>query len=366
MKKIMLMCLLLAPIILMNSVRAACSLGAGSPFTTPLNLTLPLQAGNLTVGPDAPNGTVIYRQTYRQSFSSGVFAECDMLGQFILERAMTSIPYPLSNWNGTPYPGQVYNTNIPGIGIAIWNAGQVFPFTVNVCIGVNKCGYGASYFTFDISLIKIGAISPGSLTGSSLPCISHRIGQAGALFPVVSACFGGAINIVSQTCTTPDVNVPMGVFEVSQTFRNIGSVTPWKDASVTLSACPRFYGTLNDGTNTFASDNGTSGIGTFTKNTINLKLTPNTAVIDSANGVIGLEPGTASATGIGIQLASGLVGDASPALVNLAAVISATKTMESSTSTTTRFPLVARYIQTGSTVSPGSANAAVTFTINYY
>ncbi|MFZ1871224.1 MAG: hypothetical protein WAU54_00245 [Chania sp.] len=54
--------------------------------------------------------------------------------------------------------------------------------------------------------------------------------------------FSGTVNVVSKTCTTPDVNVSLGTYETHHYFRQIGSTTLWVDASITLTDCPRFYG----------------------------------------------------------------------------------------------------------------------------
>lgn len=57
MKKILLVCLVLMPI---KSVYAVtCTY---LPGREAMNITIPLQGANITVGPDTPNGTALYRQ----------------------------------------------------------------------------------------------------------------------------------------------------------------------------------------------------------------------------------------------------------------------------------------------------------------
>ncbi|WP_373994983.1 fimbrial protein [Serratia fonticola] len=326
---------------------------------------MPLQATNITVGPDTSNGTVIYRQTYNPGSSYNATTRCTPNGQFILERKVTRTPYPLSTWNGTPYPGKVYNTNIPGIGAAVWNAGTAFPFTVNVCGATTVCIYGTNYFTFDISLIKIGPITPGTLTGTALPCISHYVGTAGSTVPAVSACYSGAINIVSQTCTTPDVSVNLGSYDIKE-FTGVNSTSKWIDSSIKLIDCPVFYGTYPDtGSNTYVywSENGNSNLGTPKNNTISILLLPSSSVINAANGIMGIDTALPdAASGIGIQIASGTA--ASQTLFDLNSRTQ--KTMFSNQGRNVDIPLVARFIQTSSLVKPGKANGRVTFVINYY
>ncbi|HBE5944005.1 TPA: type 1 fimbrial protein [Escherichia coli] len=98
------------------------------------------------------------------------------------------------------------------------------------------------------------------------------------------------------------------------------------------------------------------------KNSITVKLTPATSVIDSSQGVFALTQTADSAVGAGIQLAYGT--GASPEFVNFGA----TKTYEMDIGSTgiSEIPLVARYIQTDKHVTPGKADSAVTFLINYY
>lgn len=156
----------------------------------------------------------------------------------------------------------------------------------------------------------------------------------------------------------------MGSYEIPKIFTKVGSYTDWKDASIILTDCPRFYGTLNDGRNTFNSDDGTSGKGTLTSNILNLTLTPNTSVIDSTTGILSVKTGTGAATGVGIQLAYGSETDTAPDLVDFS--LSNNYTMPDDTLTNRTFPLIARYIQTESEVTAGRADATVTFTINYY
>nr|WP_226886261.1 fimbrial protein [Serratia ureilytica] len=170
-------------------------------------------------------------------------------------------------------------------------------------------------------------------------------------------CFTGAINVEAQTCTTPDVFVAMGKYDMGRYFTGKGSVTEWKDASIRLLNCPKFHGTVE----AQYSDNGTGSISGTTGNSLTLSLTPNTAVIDDANGIMSVKEGSGSAGGVGIQLGYGA---SSPQSVRFSRAIKIPLPVTTPSAFT--IPLRARYIQTESTVTPGTADATVTFNINYF
>ncbi len=80
------------------------------------------------------------------------------------------------------------------------------------------------------------------------------------------------------------------------------------------------------------------------------------SVQDAANGVLNLTGGTGSATGVGIQLLYNNVPLTLQKPIN---------TGSADTAGTFSIPLQARYYQTGSDITPGTANATATFTITY-
>ena len=353
---------------LINKVHAVCNFAANSDLKQAINFTQALVGGNITVGDDVPNGTVVYRQSYNPTFPIPIVT-CGAAGNFKYEKLFTSTPLPLTNWSTGSFAGKLYETGVPGLGVAIWSVNTTLPFTTPavICTNVITCTSGtsaeSSHWQTDIYIIKTGPVSAGSISGSNLPCYSLGTGIENVV-NVIRSCYSGAVNVVAKTCTTPDVNVPMGTFNVGRTFTRVGATTPWKDASIRLTNCPRFYGTLNDGRNSFTSDNGTRGVGVFKNNSLRLKLDPNTSIINAATGVMSIKPGSGSASGVGIQMAYGNVGDTSPALVDFSNFNS--YEMVNNTTTSLRLPLVARYIQTGTAVSPGKADATVTFTISYF
>ncbi|PTT64673.1 hypothetical protein DBR34_04160 [Stenotrophomonas sp. HMWF003] len=176
----------------------------------------------------------------------------------------------------------------------------------------------------------------------------------------------GSINIVSRTCDTPDVDVPMGSYPIFD-FKGIGSATSWKELDIALSNCPAFYGVYpgNIGSPIFDSEGAQIDNGRA-QNVLSFRLDPTDGVIDASAGVIALRPSAAGddpeATGVGIQIAFGHV---NPVPLELSVLQSSGITPTQVDGASYTIPLSARYIQTLSDVTAGPANGSVVFTINY-
>ncbi|MBM1020178.1 hypothetical protein DA103_11625 [Enterobacter cloacae] len=359
MKSFFYICIMLFGLFLKPAM-ATCAFTSDSPIQKEVIASIPLSVGNITAGAEIPNGTVLYRQTYRPGYSNAATSCTDRI--YDTQFLYTSTPKPLSSWNGSPYGGKVYETGVPGIGVAFWRSGDAFPKVFGGgCSGSSNCIIANGLLTWDISLIKIGNITPGTILGSNLPCMNESLGNVNSPVSLLKACFSGTINVVSRTCTTPDVTVNMSKHDIS-VFRATGSTTEWVDASIKLTDCPVFYGTADDGDKNSWSENGTISIGAVTANKLGVTLTPNTSVLQSSNGVFALSESADSASGIGIQLAYGTSASQTP--VTFLQEKRYTMTLGSSGSV--NIPLVARYIQTESRAQPGKANSAVTFLISYY
>lgn len=334
---------------------------------------MPLQLGNITVGADLADGTELYKQTYNLNFSSNsLLVNCTGNAQFYGYYSFSNTPLPPSSWSGGN-SGKVYETGVPGIGIYVrqgTNGSITMPdkkplFPLNghtgTCTG-SSCNPFEGFRRWDIHLIKTGPVSPGTIQGSQLPCVkvNYTNDVPSDENMVQNVCMAGSINVVASTCKTPDVTVPMGSYDVS-TFSGEGSATKWVDASIKLTDCPVYHGHGGRGS-WYVDGRGTNNSGKQTKNSIMVKLTPATTVINSSQGIFGFTQTANSASGAGIQLAYGT--GASPEFVDFGN----TKTYEMDIGTTgiSEIPLVARYIQTDKHVTPGKADSAVTFLINYY
>lgn len=377
MKKLAFIFLLLAPLCAIQNVYADtvanCVFANTMSLVGTKTMTIPLLAGNITVGPDLPNGTVVYRQAY--SFSgSMVDITCNDRLPFTIERTLTSTPLALSSWSGTPYPGKVYETGVPGLGVAIDYSypPTAFPFSTASCAATVRCSVGGGFFDFGLVIIKTGDVTAGTISGSSLPCAGQDVGQAGGLVPITRSCFSGALNVVARTCTTPgDIPVRLGTHYISE-FNGAGSATSWVDASIRLTNCPVFYGTYGNTDSTYPgstppgwSDDGSQTSGAPSANVVFLQLSPTTKVIDSNNFIFALDNTAGdAASGIGIQV---LRGTASAQLTTWPRYYY-NYLMSSGQGSNITIPIVARYIQTASSteeMQPGLANGKVVYTISY-
>lgn len=342
--------------------------------------SMPLQLGNITVGADLAVGKVLYKQTYNLNYQPAgqqyVTVTCSSKNPIMANYTYTQTPLPLSAWGSGQYAGKVYETGVAGIGIYVHegvNGSVIIPASkpaaslpevgpTEDCQTSGKCTVIGNFKRWDVFFIKTGNISPGTITGGNLPCVgvNYTNDVNSPENQVANICMSGSINVVASTCKTPDVTVPMGSYDVSA-FNGKGSATKWNDASIKLTDCPVYYGYGSSGS-WYADGSGTNNSGSPTKNALTVQLTPVTTVVNNSEGIFSLLTEGNAAGGVGIQLAYG--NNVAQEFVNFAE----TKTyqMELGSTGISTIPLVARYIQTDTRVTPGQANSAVTFTINYY
>lgn len=354
--------LLAAPLSSAHAVTCAVDASASAIITS-----VALQGGNITVGQDVPVGTILFRQYFKPSHGPVVLCDANPSDWSWEARSLYSFhPKPLSAWNSGAWAGKVYESGVPGIGVVAWFSGNAFPYRRDGRSVPHNTAYKySSSVEFDISFIKTGPIAPGVIRGQDLPTVvMDFIPDSGSALRLLSVSFNGTLNVVSQTCTTPNPVVQLGSYNASQVFKSVGTTTSWTDASLRLTNCPRFYGLMDSGQSNYGSDSPSDRgqAGTPQANTLGLTLKPNTSIIDATKGIIGLKNEANVATGVGIQLATNSAGAGTPAQFNSEMRYPTTN----NGSGTFIMPLYARYIQTNSTVTPGHANATMTYTINYY
>lgn len=199
--------------------------------------TVQLSPANISAGADIPVGTVIYQGRWVTPSTGTAVMIClspvDTSMWYNIAWSIESAPLPLSSWAGSPFGGAVYQTNIPGIGIAISrnnnsDAAILGQPNYQHPNDTENLVTGGSYEpplgtrTLYVTLIKTGTIAPGNYTlnASSLPTASISItnpishaATAGLPIKVYTIQFQGQLNISTQTCTTPDVDVYLGKFE---------------------------------------------------------------------------------------------------------------------------------------------------------
>ncbi|WP_414451611.1 fimbrial protein [Burkholderia sp. 22PA0099] len=351
-------------LLLCGAAHAECTYNDKNPYgARPYTLVSPLVISALTVGRDVPVGTILYRQTVT---SQTQFFTCVVPSGVITSTwPLTATPLPLASWNQNPFAGHVYQTGVAGIGVAIyWGSNNAAPTsnTLNNCNNGNgACNWSLVTPSFNIVLIKTGPVSPGVISGTSLPTVENAWNGGSVPLKLLHVSFTGSIRIVAQTCTTPDVNVDLGKYTV-QALSGNNAATPWKPFAIQLQACPAFYGATGTSTNTDSGSGFMPG-GFTTPNQIGFSLAPATPVIDPANAIVALSPGTPSkpsASGIGVQVANGA---GKPVSFNT--LMPSGITPQPTSGGAYAIPLQARYTRTTGTVAAGQANASMTFTINY-
>jgi len=346
-----------------GSAFADCNINAGS---SKMVRTQPLLGGNLTVGRDVPLGAEIYRQTFTPV--SGLVVGCTA-GLYNIEtkRSLSSTPLPLANWTGTPYPGKIYETGVKGIGVAIWYGPNAMPtsgFGTNCGGGTSFCNWNvSSTLVFDLSFIKIGDVSPGTIQGALLPTMVQSFISSNTV-EIEQVNFSGSMNIVSRTCSTPDVNVPMGSHMLSE-FSGPNTFTQWKDFPITLNNCPAFNGYYQSTGPRWASDGTVSNLDSRKNNVLQVRLDPTRTPLNASLGILSLNPSAPgddpAAMGVGVQVA-----DSAGTPLPLATLRASGITTRAEEGASYSIPLKARYIQTQTNITAGPANATATFTINYY
>jgi len=336
--------LLLVLLFTSHGAWASCS---GGPSTVTINLP-----STVSVPRDTPVGTRLTAwvtspaTTNYWSCSTGVgqaLGVRDMIGSFTTSNGTT-----ISDGTGTY---TVWKTSVPGVGIAVgirfytssvgdctggtlgWStwttppttwAGQVCPSPLYAF----SANYGSQT---TVALVKIASISatgvvsgvvaqtapvnPGNLTGQA---ISYQINP---------------VTIVPLVCTTPDVVVSMGRHAPAE-FKGANTFTSATSFSISLNNCP-------------------AGM-----NSIQYRIDPVTTVVNNAQSVVALDA-SSSATGVGVQLL-----DDNGNVFKLSTQTTFSGYDQNSGGTYT-IPMKARYYQTGSTVGPGTANTAMTFTMTY-
>lgn len=206
-----------------------------------------------------------------------------------------------------------------------WSSG--YPVYPNRVYGANTINFGTYPGGFQIVLA-------GSLTQAmTIPAglIGHI--QVGSL-RVQEIYLANPITIYPLECTvtTPDVRVNL-LSHATSALGGIGSTTQPVDFNVGLNGCA-------------------AGM------SIQYTIDPATAVVSSANSVVALDA-SSSASGVGVQL----LNSAGTAPFPLST--KQTLTSSSSSSMTYSIPLKARYYQTAASVSAGTANSSMFFTLYY-
>ncbi|MBN3817323.1 fimbrial protein [Paraburkholderia sp. Se-20369] len=327
----------------------SCASGTPSAVTVAMPVAVPVPR-------DAPIGTVL--GSWVSTSNTPNYFSCTVTGSYasgmLFETvSMTKTSMTVAGPHGLAYT--VWNTNVPGVGIAIgvnpyvstcgyqgWqNLGKPSgtfptPWSGGVCTQNGSVTNGGQA---EMALVKTGPITAGTVTGLQFEGASVTGPTLKGPFTVAPSghvLFSlSPTNITVAACATPNVTVNMGSV-MQSAFKGIGStggMTPIP-VNVAVNACP---------------------IGLTS---IQYQFIPVNAVLDSTNGVLALSSDS-TATGIGLQLKDGNGNALKYSTPYTLASYS------SSTGGSYKIPLTAAYYQTAARVTAGSANAVLTFTMTY-
>lgn len=324
----------------------SCS-GGNQTFT----LALP---STVSVPRDAPVGSVLTSWVLSPA-STGLFS-CRVTGDNGLVYAYAGSLFTV-NSNIRPAGGEygnpvVFNTNVPGIGMAIagnvyvggsgygwWGWARAQGGTL-----LTYGGYGPATYSYSpgaqiaVALVKTSAVvtAGGQVSG----------GQVAFVYPATYSTnyFGQSakylttpVTIVPLSCSTPNVNVPLGSHRKSE-FTGVSSTTRNVNFNFAVNGCP-------------------SDLGHFGP-AIQYKVEAVTAILNSSQSVVALDS-SSEATGIGVQL---LDGNGVVFPLNTYKTFSG---YNGATGGSYNIPFQARYYQAAATVSPGKANTSMTITMLY-
>ena len=361
--------LLLALFVKPTWAAGTCTLSSPS---TPINAQT-LLAGNITVGPDVPSGTVLYHARYWSDQSVSLF--CNAAGTYYLSKLYRTTPTRALTNIKSPQGQPVYATAISGIGVYVWSSTSDFPipayasfnYTVPTIQTLNAGAVGAigGFVSYDVYLIRtpdpLGG--GGVISGSNLPTVNFNLGPnlsgAGNADYLIGS-FTGSVTVVTNTCTTPsNLTVQMGTHLTTELKGQGTTTSAWVPVNIPLTNCPAFYGYVGETTDARSTNSGgpnsSFNIG---PNSILYSVTPSYGVANASAGVMNLAPG--GATGIGIQLAK-----ASGSTFQFNTSTNSNLSLTQTAGQSYNIALDARYYQTGTSITAGAANSTATVTLTY-
>ncbi|HEY4145416.1 fimbrial protein [Pinirhizobacter sp.] len=315
-----------------------------------------LISGNIMAGRDLPIGAVLGRSAGSSTVPS-IQILCEA-GTYQVRRLELTTPYPRSTFQPPAYRGNVFDTPIPGVGVAFVSASGIgFPGDSGVATydKTTTIAFSGSWASYNISFIKTASVvGTGVIRAQDLPTFELVQSEGGrSLLQVFRTTVTGQVAVASRTCRTPDVTRDLGTHNLNE-LGNVGATTSWVDVPVQLLDCPAFFGSYQM---TYNGDDGSSTL-TQVRNVINYRVDPLTPAVDAPRGIMSLAPG--GATGIGVQLS-----DSNEQPVSLSQVQPSNIASGLGENATYTLGFKARYIQTAANPTAGTANASATLTFVY-
>lgn len=312
--------------------------------------------GTISVARDLPAGSMLTNWVVTPATTN--YFSCTTSNNQEGTRAQLGPGFTTSSGLSTTYSGvtvTVYNTNVPGIGIAIasriyvgWDGyswqGWANPpaswsgLTITGQSGTNVSGGGQ----VAVALVKTGAyVQTGTV--NAVTVLQQAPVDAGSTMTAYAVSYQiPAVTIVPMTCMTPDVNIPMGIHNANE-MPSVGSLSANPTAfNIQINSCPG--GTDASGTNAGSI------------HTVQYQIVPTSGTVSGFTNVATIASGGAG--GVGIQLFDGnsnVVPYSTPLTLN---------GYNSAAGGSYSIPMTARYYRTG-TLTGGPANATMTVMMSY-
>ncbi|BDO14911.1 hypothetical protein KAM644c_39770 [Klebsiella quasipneumoniae subsp. quasipneumoniae] len=343
--------------------------------------------GFISAGHELPVGTMLYSAKVSTDYvlectspdNSAVGTAFDIPNSYEFISIPTRLVPGILDVDGN----NVYETNVPGIGVSVTTVfgppgvgiGS-FPMEVKY---LDKWVSNKNYTVYYIRLIKTGPVSPGVVNAINFPQVQRVFDTPTAPadvnfsgFPIrhSSTKFNGTIQIVESTCKPEitDMVVDLGSHEVKDFKRENGYFgTPWKDAILRLKDCQLrgYYGSQSFFGPSAEVPGEISQPDPHFRNKIGLSVTAMSSLIAGYNYTMALTPSPNNATGVGIQVRlydkngflSGIPLDGKE-IISVPPPPIDTQSIE--------YHFIARYVAISDVITPGKANGAVVYTLNYY
>ncbi|MHA7845060.1 fimbrial protein [Serratia sp. D1N4] len=342
---------------------AGCEWDSSSAISLPLDTRLTI-GGSVTVGEDLPIGSVIYSQRIQTS-GNGAALLCKA-GIYALVSSFTSTPYGQSSYSDSTFP-YVFNTNIPGIGVALWQGtpdggsarlqipGSLPAYLSNSSTSIfNFTSQSDASVGFNIEFIKTASnVGSGTIGRSDLPSFETALNGNGDNFVYQKTSISGSLTVIPATCNVgSNYYLPLGEHYPDE-FNGVGSTAGNAETQIVLSGCPAFYGRTS--------------YSVFKPNVLSIKLTPRNGFENAEQGIskLNVEAGDAAA-GIGVQLSFKQEnGNYQVAKFNQDIDLANYITFLEDRGSDYSLGVKATYIQTAAPIRAGKADAQIEFMITY-
>lgn len=335
--KIINMTLLLSGSVLSVESFAACRPSAG--FTTQ---DVSMSVGRVVVRPSDAVGTILRRATFPISSNGSTF-NCDNGAVGRIDAVLLQ-NYPLS-----PSGNSIYSTNIEGIGIRLYREAETnanfsgyYPYTRSLERNKN---YSLANGYFVVEIIKT-AVNTGSGALVQGKYSSYYIDNYASRPFLTSTVYGNAITIASSSCELQgNINKIVQLPTVNKAeFNGVGS-THGEQAFDLNILC----------------NGGKNPTGYEERNKISLAFDYQ-SVTNMPNVIRNDAPTSTRAAGVGVQLVSQYKNTAKTISKNEKIELG---TVQSNQSIQYNLPMLARYYQTNTAVTPGLVRSVATVTIEY-